>query len=693
MLKKSLWRIRPAVAAVLLLTVAAPCLGQDAGVPGSQAAAEPVGEPLRLEELVVTGTRIRKPGLVSSSPLVQVEAEDVTLEGTVRVEDMLRNLPQVYSLQNAGQSNGATGIATLNLRNLGAQRGLVLVNGRRLPAGSPLQGGAGADINQIPAALIDSVEMLTGGASAAYGSDAVAGVVNFRLLDNFEGLRLDVQFSQYQHGNRSGRWQGLVRDAGYETADGSVWDGGMSNVSLLMGRSLDDGRGNVTVYGTWRDIDPVLQGSRDYSSCALSNDLGGCSGSATQPQGTFADFGVLSAQGLESFDYMVEGDRFVPRQGATYNYGPANHFQRPDRRWTAGVLANYDLHESVEAYGELMLMDDRSVAQIAPSGAFFVTDTLGCGNPFLSPQQFEALCGRYGLTEDDSQTVYIGRRNVEGGNRQDDLHHTSLRGVFGLRGDLTDNWRYDLHYQYAEVRLQDAYLNELSKSRIIRALDAVRDPETGRVVCRSALDGSDPDCVPWNIFAEGAVTQEMLDYLTLPLFARGTTDQTVVSGYVAGYLGDYGVRSPYATTGLDVVAGAEYRAENLDFEPDEPYRRGDGASRGALHPVGGGFDVREVFVEAGLPLVEDAPWAEELELNAGYRFSAYDYGKQADTYGVRAGWALNRDIRLRSSLQRAIRGPSVREQFLAAGLQPVRHERRPVRRGAQRRQDGGRSHL
>ena len=134
----------------------------------------------------------------------------------------------------------------------------------------------------------------------------------------------------------------------------------------------------------------------------------------------------------------MEGDRFVPRQGMLYNYAPSNYFQLPDKRWTAGVLARYDLNEHAEAYTELMFMDDRSVAQIAPSGAFFVTDSLGCGNPFLSQQQFEALCGRYGLTNDDVQNVFVGRRNVEGGNRQNDLRHTAYRGVLGLRGDLTD---------------------------------------------------------------------------------------------------------------------------------------------------------------------------------------------------------------------------------------------------------------
>ena len=657
-----------AVAALLLTALTVPVLVADAEQPSAALPdAEAHQEPSELEAIVVTGSRIQRANLVSSSPVIQIEAEDLSFQGTTRVEDMLRTLPQVYSTQNASQSNGATGTATLNLRNLGAERTLVLVNGRRLPAGSPLQGGVGADINQIPGALLKSVEVLTGGSSATYGSDAVAGVVNFLMVDDFEGIKLDYQFSQYQHDNGNDRWQRIVQDAGYEVAKGSTSDGDISNVSLILGKNLE--RGNVTVYGTYRDIDPVLQADRDYSSCALSNDLTECSGSATQPQGTFSDFGVLRGRGLESFDYKVEGDRFVPRRGTLFNYGPSNYFQRPDRRWTAGLFAHYDLHDQVEAYTEFMFMDNRSVAQIAPSGAFFVTDTLGCGNPFLSQQQFEALCGAYGLTRDDSQNVFIGRRNVEGGNRQNDLQHTSYRGVFGLRGDLNDTWRYDLYYQYSEVRMQNTYLNDLSITRIGRALDAVHDPATGRTVCRSVLDGSDPSCVPWNIFREGAVTQEMIDYLTLPLSARGATDQTVVSGYIAGHLGDYGLRSPFATTGLDVVLGGEYRDDNLKFKPDQAYRSGDGAGQGgASQPVSGGSDVTEFFIEAGIPLIDGVFFAEELGLDGGYRYSDYDYGEQTNTFGVRAGWAINADIRLRASFQRAIRGPNVRERFLPQGF-------------------------
>ena len=667
MLKKTfLRRVGTAALALMLGAAAAPCYAQEAEPATADKAA---GEPLKLQELVVTGSRIWRTDLVSSSPLVQLEAEEITLQGTVRVEDMLSSLPQVYSGQSAGQSNGATGTATLNLRNLGTERTLVLVNGRRLPFGSPLQGGVGADVNQIPAALIDRVDVLTGGSSATYGSDAVAGVVNFHLVDDFEGVRLDFQLSSYQHGNNGKRWQQVARDNGYDVADGSVWDGAISNFSLTWGDNWAGGRGNITAYGSYRDIEPVIQGDRDYSACDLSNDLSECSGSATQPQGTFSDFGALSARGLESFDYKVEGNRFVPREGTLYNYGPPNYFQRPDERWTAGVLARYEFHERAEAYTELMFMDDRSVAQIAPSGAFFVTDTLGCGNPFLSPQQFEALCGRFGLTENDAQTVHIGRRNVEGGPRQNDLRHTSYRAVLGLRGDLTDHWRYDVHVQYSEVQMENAYLNDLSITRIRRALDAVRDPGTERVVCRSALDGTDPACVPWNIFSEGAVTQDMVDYLSLPLSARGTTDQTVLSGHVTGMLGDYGIRSPFASRGVDLVAGTEYRRERLDYDPDESYRGGDGAGQGgASRPVSGGIEVTEVFVEAGVPLVEDAPFVEDLGLEGGYRYSDYDNDKQTDTYGLRALWAVNSDVRLRASFQRAVRAPNVRERFLPRGF-------------------------
>ena len=205
---------------------------------------------VELEEIVVTGSHIQRKNLVSASPVTSVDADELLYQGTVRVEDMVRTLPQVYSAQNTSQSNGATGTATLDLRNLGTERTLVLINGRRMPAGSPLQGGIGADINQVPSALVQSIEVLTGGASVTYGSDAVAGVVNFLMKKDFEGVQLDYQFSQYSHHNDSGRWQRIVEDAGYPAAYGTETDGDTSSVSLIAGTYFDGGRGNATAYAT-----------------------------------------------------------------------------------------------------------------------------------------------------------------------------------------------------------------------------------------------------------------------------------------------------------------------------------------------------------------------------------------------------------------------------------------------------------
>ena len=647
------FRLGAIAAMAALATAAAAQPAEDEEAEEAESAAD--------EVVVVTGSRIVRANLVSSSPVTQVDAEELLFQGTVRVEDMARTLPQVYSEQNTGQSNGATGTATLDLRNLGTVRTLVLVNGRRLPVGSPLHTG-GADINQIPGALIRSVEVLTGGASATYGSDAVAGVVNFLMKDDFEGFRFDYQYSGYNHNNDAGNWRKIVEDSGYPAPTGSVTDGETTYLSFVLGGNFDNGRGNATAYATYRDIEAVWQADRDYSACALSDDTEFCFGSSTIPQGRFTNFGA----GGPFVDYIVQGDQFVPRSGETFNYGPLNYYQRPDEQYSFGAFARYDLNDMVEAYTELMYMDDHTVSQIAPSGNFFRTESLNCGNPLLSEQQFETVCGSIGLTREDTRAPFwIGRRNVEGGNRQQDLRHTTFRGVLGFRGDINANWRYDASFIRSEVSMENTYLNDLGVTKIRRALDAVRDDD-GNIVCRSVVDGSDPNCVPWNIFRSDGVNQAALDYIVLPLFARGTTDQTILSAYVAG---DLDVRSPAADTGIAVAFGVERRDDNMDFNPDEGFRNGEGAGQGgATNAVGGGYQVSEAFFEADLPLVEGRPWMEEVTLNLAYRYSDYDYGVTTNTFGIRGGWALNYDVKLRGSFQRAIRGAHVRELFQPQGF-------------------------
>ena len=651
-------------------------------LPGAQAEeALTEDEPEQVETFTVTGSRIQTPEAVSSSPITQIGEDELLFQGTARVEDMLRSYPQVYVAQGSGDSNGATGTATVELRALGTQRTLVLINGRRMPAGSAKLGGIAPDINQIPGALVERVEIFTGGASAVYGSDAIAGVVNFLLMDDFEGLRADFQYSEYQHHNDNPRWQEIVAGDGQPTARGYHSDGGIARGSVIAGLNFANGRGNLTTYATYRDIEPVLQNSRDYSSCSLDVLVTHCLGSSTIPEGRFSDFGIAglisstdptgTIVGGPSFDYIVDDHDFVDRDGKTYNYGPANYFQRSDERYTLGAFARFDLNDRAEAYGEFMYAHDRTTSQIAPSGSFFHVNRLNCNHPFLSEAQrrkISCLDDQDNLIEAGRQVTFIGRRNVEGGPRRDDLTHASYRGVFGIRGEVSDTWDYDAFAQYARVEFRNTYQNDLSITRIRRALDAVE--HNGEVVCRSSVpdaDGTvrDADCVPWNIFEEGAVTGEMVDYLSVPLQARGTTDQFVVSATFSGDLAGYGIRSPYAVDGISMALGGELRKESLDYDPDENYRAGDGAGQGgATQAISGHYHVTELFAEARVPLIEDAEYVQELVLDAAYRYSDYDYGEYIDTWAFRLGWAINPSIRIRGSVQRAVRAPSVQELFL-----------------------------
>ncbi len=653
---------------------------------------------LPIEEVIVTGSRIVRSNESGSTPVVQVDRDEINFQGTVRIEDMLRNLPQVWSNQNTGQSNGATGTATVNLRNLGDPRTLVLLNGRRLPPGSPIAGGIGVDVNQIPGPLVKRIEVLTGGASATYGSDAVSGVVNFIMDDEFEGFSFDFQSSGYGHSNSDDDMQQIVRSSNFAVADDSRSDGEVTQLSFVIGGEIGD-RGHATAYYTWRDVNAVRQSERDYSSCALDNNATSCWGSSTIPEGRVTNFNNANTIG---FDYKVDGSQFVPRAGTLFNYGPLNYFQRPDTRHSFGSFANFDISDSQNIYTELMFKDDHTVSQIAPSGAFFVTSSLSCANPFLSDQQYSMLTEdrlsadqRTALDEyianqketnpgfdeegfldssfcqnnvDDTLTAFIGRRNIEGGERRQDLRHTSFRALIGYTVDISDAWSFDISTQKGVVSMENTYLNDLGTSKIRRALDAVR-ADDGSVVCRSVIDGSDPNCVPWNIFTSGAVTQDMIDYLVLPLFARGTTEQTVTTAYFQGDLTDSGVVLPGANTGVIGVFGFERREESLDFNPDNGFRNGEGAGQGgATNPVAGGFSVDSYFFEANVPIVEAASMAELIDLDVTLRFSDYSTGVNAESYGLRASWRMTQEYTLRASAQRAVRAANVRELFSPTGF-------------------------
>jgi outer membrane receptor protein involved in Fe transport len=658
------WAVRRALvcAAASAPLLAAPALAQDASGAGT------------VEEVVVTGSRIPQPNVEGISPVAVVGAEEVAVRGITRVEDLVNNLPQAFADQGGNISNGSTGTATVNLRNLGSTRTLVLVNGRRLPPGTP--GGSDAsiapDLNQIPSSLIERVEVLTGGASAIYGSDAVAGVVNFIMKRDFEGIALDTQYSFYQHKNENDGAQGLLARRNFAQPSGNESDGGAVDVTLTMGTGIADGKGNATVYLGYRKIDPVLQSERDYSACALGASAAGfaCSGSGTTgPGGQFQPYSPTLTPGA-AFTVVGPNGQIRPYASATdaFNFGPYNYYQRPDTRYVLGAFAHYDIAPQAQLYTELMFHDDRTVAQIAPSGLFAALYTTNCDNPLLSGAQRTALCTNFNLAPNANANVLIGRRNIEGGGRQDDLRHTSYRGVVGVKGEVAQGWNYDVFGQYGTVVFAETYLNDFSITRGQRALQVVN--VNGVPTCKSVVDGTDPNCVPYNIWRTGGVTPQALDYLQTPGFQRGDTQQSVMGATLSGDLGQYGAKLPTADEGLGIAIGAEYRQESLTLRTDQAFTTGDLAGQGGpTIGVEGNYNVKEYFAEFRAPLVQGRPGIETLALNGSYRYSDYSTGVNTDSYGAGLEWSPTADVRLRGSYQRAVRAPNIRELFAAQAVQ------------------------
>jgi len=666
------------------------------------------------DAIIVTGSRIPQPNLEAVSPVSVVSPAEIKDSGTTRIEDLLNSLPSVVASQASGLANGAEGTAYVDLRGLGPARTLALINGRRIVPGEPgPTGSSAADINIIPAAMLKRIEVLTGGASSVYGADAVAGVVNFIIDKDFTGLRLDAQYGFYQHNNRNKVMPPLL-DArinagfdGYDYPKGSVTDGGSYDGTLAFGADFEDGRGHVMAYAGYRKVKAVPQSNRDYSACTLQNNGDGsfrCGGSLTNPAGSAIIFDTAVTTGTSTV-YTFGPNGSIANTAQLFNFAPTNYYQRNDERYTAGVFLDYEVNDAIKPYMEFMFMDDSTVAQIAPSGDFGNTLQVNCDNPLMSDAQRAIICdtdnlingyignfptaiaapfnqdpGAPPLTFYDAlgNTYNAGymlllRRNIEGGPRRADLNHQSFRTVVGSKGDLDDTWSYDAYYQYGRVNYKQVYSNELSVARLTNALNVTTDtrpgsPTFGEPICRSVLAGTDTNCVPWNVFGgAGAVSPEALAYLDATGIQTGKTSEQVATASFTGLLGNYGVTSPWASDGLAINIGAEYRKETLQLQVDNAFATGDLTGQGgATLPIQGSFHVTEFFAEGQMPIVQDS-FVEDFTVSAGYRRSSYKTSSgnsyKTNTYKFGAELSPIRDIKFRAAYSRAVRAPNIQELF------------------------------
>lgn len=608
--------------------------------------------------IVVTGTRLQNPGAVSASPITAISAEEISRQGAVNLENVLNRMPQVTADANENMSNGSDGTAKINLRNLGSNRNLILVNGQRL---LPIQA---TDLNFLPAALVKRIDVVTGGASAVYGSDAVSGVVNFILREDLEGVHADVQYGFSAHRNNNSARRALIDDSGYRNAPRNGVDGQKLDANIAMGTNFADGRGNVTAYFGYRQTKPILQSNRDVSACALDptgdNDAFACGGSSNNEFGLFQPLTGPSA-GLRLNNSKDGQKTWVPyTSDFRYNYAPLNYFQRSDERYTAGAFAHYELTPAAELYGSFMFMDDRSYSQVAPSALFQgTTYSINCNNPLMSASQGQQLCGTaYGT--DAKQDLFIGYRPVAGNARprRDDLRHTDYRVSGGARGRIAEGIRFDANFLHSKVLYQENYQNDIDPTRANRALQVV--DVNGVPTCQSVIDGSDPACVPLDAFRYNGISDAAFGYIYAPTFTRGVDKETVLSGTVTGDLTSYGMVSPWAAHGIGFVLGVERRTESLLFQADAlAQQKGTKESQGR-------FGVTEFFTEVRVPIIEDRPFAEELSLTGGYRLSDYSTQPKAiSTYKGELTYAPVRDLRLRASYNRAIRAPNISEMFAA----------------------------
>jgi iron complex outermembrane recepter protein len=659
-----------------------------------------------VQEVVVTGSRIAAPNEVSTSPIQVLSNTYIQTSGRTDISDLIQQLPQNFT-NDLGQDLGngtsglttAGGVSTADLRGLGPNRTLVLVDGRRLGQGSPYTfiASPAPDLDQIPAGLVDHVEVVTGGASAAYGSDAIAGVINFIMKKNFQGFQIDGQWNEYWHDNDETAVQNLVREFGVTPATGTVHDGRQRNFDMLMGTNFADNKGNITVFLSYRHADAVPSSDRDYGSCELdpvTNKAGDVTGVACGGSPNSNWFEPLTGPNANSI-YSVYGHGFIP-QGtgivttppAAFNSQPYIYMTREDDRYNAAFLSHLDVQDYFQPYAEFYFMDDRTHQQVAPSALFKSTNPLdpfgsnnypvNCSNPLLSAQQMGILCSPAqiayaaanpsqacifnttptGVTSPNCADVEIGRRNIEGGGRTSDYEHENYRAVFGTRGDfLDDAWSYDAYGQYYYTtffNINEKYLNFQSIDNALQV--------TGTAAKPACIVG--PPCVPYNIWQDGGVSAQQLDYLYLNGTGEGTSTLRTLHAEVIGHLGKYGITSPLASEEVAVDLGWEHRNDQEYFQPDSAEESGLLAGFGsAAVPIDNSESVDEGFAELRVPLIQNMSGAKDLLFDTGYRRSDYSISGDTNTYKFELQWAPIADYRLRASYDKAIRAPAIIELY------------------------------
>jgi iron complex outermembrane receptor protein len=619
------------------------------------------------EDVIVTGTRIGRPDLTTASPVNIIGQQEIQLRQPSTAEELLRDLPSVRPNLGPAVNNGSDGSSSVDLRGIGTNRTLVLLDGRRIV---PFGLDNVVDLNTIPLPLVDRVDVVTGGASSVYGADAVAGVVNFVTKRDFSGVQVDGQYGIAERG-----------------------DNARFRSSILIGVNTADGNGNAVLGAFYTKTDPLLVTSRSIGAFPVSSTTGLFNGSTAAVPTIFTSPGT----GATAFNFPgAIGAVINPATGTfvgataanTYNTNIGTYFQTPLEKYGFYAAAHYEVTPGVEIYSNALFNRNKVSLQLASSATFTNTYQLSINNPYLPAGARAQLCNAYRGDIDPTTAgtqlltpaacataaavrggpgtpgyveipVIAQRRFTEFGPRGNPIESTQFQINLGVRGTIVDNLKYDLSAQYGETTQNQDRENWGSFTRVQQALRAYTNA-AGAPTCTDTSNG----CVPLNLFGqEGTITPAQLAFIDLDARIRRNTQLTVVTGNVGGDL--FGFKSPFAETPIGFSIGGEYRKLRSASFPDFPSQiQGEVLGTGARTPPDvGEYNVKEAFGELIVPLISDVPFIYRLQAEGGIRYSDYSTTGTSTTWKAGGSWEFFQGFKFRGMYQKAVRSPNILELY------------------------------
>ncbi|MBB4631141.1 TonB-dependent receptor domain-containing protein [Sphingosinicella soli] len=599
------------------------------------------------EEIVVTGSLLARSGFDAPTPVTAIGTEDLLRVNAPDISNVVNQMPAVRASLTPASTGNLSSLAAgnyIDLRGLGYLRTQVLIDGRRYSPNTP---SGGVNVSSIPQTLVRGIDIVTGGASAAYGSDAVAGVVNFLIDDEFQGLKGKVQGGITDHND----YRNYLASVAYGTnfADNRIrltvaveaaqnsgidfigdrdWGNNPSRIANPAWTATNDEPRNLVVMGAK---------AANVAYGGVINSPGALRGLQFAPDGSAIPFNYGS---LVTTSSMVGGDGV---NATADNVGSV-----PSERYAAFGRLTFDATDSLKIFAEI---NYSKIQSRFPTLSRTEQLTIRADNPFI-PESVRDVMISEGIP-----SFVMGRSLNDYARGDIDMDIDTLQAVFGAEGSFGDSWKWDAYYSHGRTK-NVLHLEQRVTSRFALALDAVTDPNTGAAACRSTLTNPGNGCVPINLIGEGNVTDAALNYINGMSRREWDIKQNIVAGTVRG--------EPFSTWAgpVGVAVGAEYRSWKVDTTSD-PISQVQGYLGGGTIPYSGKIEVKEVFGEILVPLASGESWARDLSLNLAGRITDYSTSGTVETWKAGVNYAINDSIRLRATRSRDIRAPGLEELFAA----------------------------